>query len=150
LTSRPDVTLGPQVLELGPERTDTLAAKLAGMRLTTFNMRSGGSRAHWEELLATTAADIVLAQETKDRELHQRLEEEFGVVPAWARTNPDQPLPQCLGWDRDPHPPFHCDGIFAPAAWMAVGTTAEVLDSEPWTSLSDHNPLVVDVMPTPT
>ena len=36
------------------------------MRLATFNMRSGGSHAHWDELLTATSPDIVLAQEARD------------------------------------------------------------------------------------
>jgi hypothetical protein len=77
--------------------------------------------------------------------LLDRLERDFGLVSAWQLLNPDRPLDQTLRWTRDPLLPFHCDGIFIPAAWAGALRRAEVLQGEPWRTLSDHNPVVVEV-----
>jgi hypothetical protein len=38
--------------------------------------------------------------------------------------------------------PYHCDGIFVPAAWYRYLDQREVLASPSWEALSDHNPVV--------
>jgi len=68
-----------------------------------------------------------------------------GVQPAWATANPDAPLAQTLRWARDPERPYHCDGILLPSAWCPRIVSAHVLDGSPWTDLSDHNPVAVEL-----
>jgi hypothetical protein len=77
--------------------------------------------------------------------LLDRLERELGLVSAWQALNPDRPLEQTLRWTRAPLLPFHCDGIFVPSAWTGALRRAEVLQGEPWRTLSDHNPVVVEI-----
>jgi endonuclease/exonuclease/phosphatase family metal-dependent hydrolase len=37
--------------------------------------------------------------------------------------------------------PYHCDGLFVPAAWTSSLLNCEVLEDEAWCTLSDHNPV---------
>lgn len=78
-----------------------------------------------------------------ERELLQRLHEEFGLVPCWQTAHPGEPLARTLRWmHRTDSPPYHCDGIFVPAAWSSALQTCTVLEGEEWYALSDHNPVV--------
>lgn len=67
---------------------------------------------------------------------------EFGLVNCWQTMHPNVPVAQTLRWDRDPEPKFHCDGIFIPKSWASRLVSCEVLWSEEWVGLSDHNPIV--------
>ena len=47
---------------------------------------------------------------------------------------------------RKPHRPFHIDFCFIPQAWAHNGNSrVQVLHGPPWSALSDHFPVVVDV-----
>ena len=74
--------------------------------------------------------------------LLERLEQEFNLINCWQAANPDSPLPQTLRWSRNKMTPYHCDGIFVPAAWGQYLESCDVLSSEDWELLSDHNPVV--------
>ena len=50
----------------------------------------------------------------EEREVLERLKNQFGLVNCWQSANPDQPLPQTLRWRNDPSEPYHCDGLFVP------------------------------------
>jgi hypothetical protein len=99
----------------------------------------------WNLSIGVRQPDEELQNEPGGLELIRRLEEDFGVRSAWSTMNPNLALPQTLRWSRDPLPPFHIDGIFIPTEWGDRLRSAEVLSGEPWTSLSDHNPVVADL-----
>lgn len=82
-----------------------------------------------------------------EAELLVRLKEEFGAVSAWTTCHPAKPRPQTLRWARDPTRAYHCDGIFIPTIWAGAVRDVRVLSGEPWTSLSDHNPVVAEIEP---
>lgn len=46
---------------------------------------------------------------------------------------------------KNPQSPFHIDFCFVPSSWCGAGVEATVAHGEPWTSISDHFPLLVDV-----
>jgi len=73
--------------------------------------------------------------------LMDRFRREFGLMNCWQTANPNQDLPQTLRWSNDQTKPFHCDGIFAPAAWHRYLQHAEVLSDAGWDDMSDHNPV---------
>jgi exonuclease III len=72
-----------------------------------------------------------------------------GLVSCWPAAHPGRPLAQTLRWTGDTTPlktvPYHCDGIFVPAAW-ADGVVCEILTSRVF-ERSDHYPLVAWVSP---
>ena len=72
----------------------------------------------------------------------KRFRRELGLMNCWQMANPNQNLPQTLRWSKDKMSPFHCDGIFTPAAWYRQLESAEVLSNQEWDDLSDHNPVV--------
>jgi endonuclease/exonuclease/phosphatase family metal-dependent hydrolase len=41
--------------------------------------------------------------------------------------------------------PWHIDFCFIPERWASKVVRVDVFDGEPWSALSDHRPLVVDV-----
>lgn len=43
--------------------------------------------------------------------------------------------------------PFHIDFCFVPREWTAANLSVRIEAAEPWPSLSDHRPIVVDVAP---
>lgn len=48
---------------------------------------------------------------------------------------------------KNPADQFHIDFCFVPRSWCAVGIEANVAQGEPWITIGDHFPVVVDVMP---
>jgi len=63
--------------------------------------------------------------------LLQRLREELSLVPCWQTAHPGEQLARTLRWmHRIDSPPYHCDGIFVPAAWTAALQSCEVLEGE--------------------
>jgi len=81
-------------------------------------------------------------QQAQDLWLLERLRKEFGLMNCWQAANPNRDLPQTLRWSRGKATPYHCDGIFVPAAWYRYLDHCEVLASPLWEELSDHNPVV--------
>ena len=78
-----------------------------------------------------------------ERLLLERLREEFGLIPCWQTAHPGEPLARTLRWmHRIDSPPYHCDGLFVPAAWASALQMCEVLEGKEWYKLSDHNPVV--------
>jgi endonuclease/exonuclease/phosphatase family metal-dependent hydrolase len=78
-----------------------------------------------------------------ESDLLLRLREEFGLVPCWQTAHPGKPLARTLRWlRRNDSLPYHCDGVFVPAAWAPALRTCTVLEDEDWCALSDHNPVV--------
>ncbi|HVE70348.1 MAG TPA: endonuclease/exonuclease/phosphatase family protein [Thermoanaerobaculia bacterium] len=80
-----------------------------------------------------------------ENELHARLMNEFSLRSAWTSAHPDVEPPQTLRWCRDPATNYHCDGIWLSADWATSLSEVRVLEGEPWTRLSDHNPVVAHV-----
>lgn len=74
-----------------------------------------------------------------------RLENQFGLVSAYHKWFNEpygmETRPTHYFW-RQRKRPFHIDYCFVPAS--ANLHEVSVLDAEPWASLSDHRPLVVD------
>ena len=91
-----------------------------------------GERTAGESLKTTDDERRVLAQLS-----------EMGLACAWTTTHAGRPLAQTLRWTTDSAPgrttPYHCDGIFLPAAW-ADGLISEVLTSACF-EVSDHYPV---------
>ena len=81
-------------------------------------------------------------QQDQDLWLLERLRKEFGLMSCWQAANPNRNLAQTLRWSRNKATPYHCDGIFVPAAWYQYLEKCEVLASPVWEELSDHNPVV--------
>jgi len=74
--------------------------------------------------------------------LLQRLRREFNLMSCWQTVHPNQDLAQTLRWAGSPATPYHCDGIFVPAAWYRYLEECQVISDPSWHSLSDHNPVV--------
>jgi hypothetical protein len=77
-------------------------------------------------------------------QLLDRMRDEFGLVSGWSLCNPAIPLPQTLRWANAPKLPFHCDGIFVSTELHGQIRNARVMTGEPWSRLSDHNPVMVE------
>ena len=79
-----------------------------------------------------------------EREILARLSSEFDLVSCWQAAHPGRPLAQTLRWSADRLAPYHCDGIFVPAAWAARLLSCRVVTGSRWAGLSDHNPVVAE------
>lgn len=99
----------------------------------------------WKLTVGVRQPDEPLQNRPGELQLLDRLREKFGLVSAWQAVHPEDWLPQTLRWARDPTPPYHCDGLFLPQEWCSRIRSAEVLTGEPWLSLSDHFPFVVEL-----
>jgi hypothetical protein len=91
--------------------------------------------------------------DTRRKPLHAnlitRLREEFGLVSAYHHV---------YGCDQGSEPtatyfhlrnraaPYHIDFCFVPTAWATKVARVQVLKGRPWCRLSDHRPVVVDVV----
>ena len=78
----------------------------------------------------------------RERALLERLLEKEALLPCWQTAHPGEPLAQTLRWSGDRAAPYHCDGLFIPAAWRERLLSCEVLSGPEWDALSDHNPVV--------
>ena len=74
--------------------------------------------------------------------LLRRLRREFNLLNSWQTVHPNRDLAQTLRWARNPATPYHCDGIFVPAAWYRYLEDCQVIADPTWAPLSDHNPVV--------
>lgn len=72
-----------------------------------------------------------------------RLQNELGIFNAWQYLHPDAELPQTLRWSNKPAAPYHCDGIFLSKNLLPHLVSAEIIGTEEWATMSDHNPLVI-------
>jgi exonuclease III len=81
-----------------------------------------------------------------ERELLNRLTDEFGLVSSWQAANPGRRLAQTLRWMRNPAAPYHWDGIFVPRSWLPRLVSCRVVRGSRWTRLSDHNPVVAEFL----
>jgi hypothetical protein len=79
-----------------------------------------------------------------ERTILDRLAEEFDLISCWQTANPGRRLAQTLRWSGDRLAPYHCDGIFAPAAWTPRLALCRVVTGSRWARLSDHNPIVAE------
>ena len=78
-----------------------------------------------------------------ERELLERLRDEFDLIPCWQATHPGEPLARTLRWMwRKDSLPYHCDGLFVPAEWGVALQECTILEDDEWSALSDHNPVV--------
>ena len=84
-----------------------------------------------------------------EREILERLRDELGLVSAWQACHPGRPLAQTLRWSANRLAPYHCDGIFVPAAWLPRLAACRVVTGSRWRALSDHNPVVAEFRPLP-
>lgn len=80
-----------------------------------------------------------------ERHIHERLRREFGLLNAWQVLHPNQNLPQTLRWTNAPAKPYHCDGIFVSHDLVPHLISAEVIEDGEFASLSDHNPLLIEL-----
>ena len=108
-----------------------------------FNLLSLGER-HESELKADGSPWKTIAVE---KEIQNRLKDEFGLVNCWQVANPGVPLAQTLRYVKNPVPAYHCDGIFVPEEWgtpdCRVVRNTEMYDKKPaGRRTSDHNPVL--------
>jgi endonuclease/exonuclease/phosphatase family metal-dependent hydrolase len=75
-------------------------------------------------------------------EVQARLRDEFGLVGCWDALHPRGRPPQTLRWSGDRSIPYHCDGLFVPAAWRPHLDRCVVLRSPKWQGRSDHLPVL--------
>lgn len=78
----------------------------------------------------------------RDLAIQARLAGEFGLVNCWQAAHPGRPLAQTLRWANAPATPYHCDGLFVPAAWGSRLASCDILSGGEWDRLSDHNPVL--------
>ena len=77
-----------------------------------------------------------------------RLRDEFGVVSAYHQrygVPHGQEAHPTYYHQRHLDDPWHIDFCFIPQPWASRIVRVEVVDGEPWSALSDHRPLLVDV-----
>jgi len=79
-----------------------------------------------------------------ERDVLDRLTQEFDLISCWQAANPNRPLAQTLRWTGNPTAPYHCDGIFVPRSWLSRLKSCRVVRGSRWFQLSDHNPVVAD------
>jgi endonuclease/exonuclease/phosphatase family metal-dependent hydrolase len=79
-----------------------------------------------------------------ERTILDRLAGEFELISCWQAANPGRRLAQTLRWSGDRRAPYHCDGIFAPAAWGVRLASCRVVTGSRWARLSDHNPVFAE------
>ena len=75
--------------------------------------------------------------------LLRRLRREFNLMSCWQAVHPNRDLAQTLRWAGNPAMPYHCDGVFVPAAWYRYLEGCQVISDPSWDVLSDHCPVVV-------
>lgn len=101
----------------------------------------------WNFTIGRRPADDGRTNEKGEDAFIDRLERDFGLVSAWSLHHPAAPLPQTLRFVKLPEIPYHCDGILLSASLRDRVRDVQVLSGHPWTKLSDHNPVVVDLSP---
>lgn len=79
-----------------------------------------------------------------ERRIHERLRREFGLLNAWQILHPNQNLPQTLRWSKDPTKPYHCDAVFVSHSLLPHLISAEVVQGDEFSSMSDHNPILIE------
>lgn len=77
--------------------------------------------------------------------LLRRARRELNLMSCWQAVHPNRNLAQTLRWTGRPAMPYHCDGIFIPAAWYRCLEECDVVSDATWDSLSDHNPVVASL-----
>ncbi len=80
-----------------------------------------------------------------ERRILERLRREFGLINAWQALHPNVNLPQTLRWTNAPTKPYHCDAIFVSHSLLPHLVRAEVLGDSEFASMSDHNPIIVEL-----
>ncbi len=101
--------------------------------------------------LCGLVADVIPAQECRrpghfggEREILDRLAQQFELLSCWQAARPGRPLAQTLRWTGDRKEPYHCDGIFAPASWQDRLVSCRVLRGSRWYKMSNHNPVIAE------
>ncbi len=93
--------------------------------------------------VALRASDHALYNSPGERTVLARMRDELGLLPCWQSAHPDEEPARTLRWMRRRDSlPYHCDGLFVPAAWIPSLIGCEVLEDDDWCALSDHNPVV--------
>ncbi|MBK9160027.1 MAG: endonuclease/exonuclease/phosphatase family protein [Nitrosomonadales bacterium] len=72
-----------------------------------------------------------------------RLKDDLGLLNAWQHLHPQDELPQTLRWSNKPSDKFHCDAVFVSSNLVPYLSSAEVIGTGNWATMSDHNPLIV-------
>jgi endonuclease/exonuclease/phosphatase family metal-dependent hydrolase len=96
--------------------------------------------------VGTRAAGHLPALSRGETALLARLRDDFDLVPCWQTAHPGERLARTLRWMRRPDSlPYHCDGIFIPAAWNPALRECTVYEDDDWSAISDHNPVVANL-----
>lgn len=124
-----------RILDFAQQLASGLPVVLAGDFNVVVGMREPG------QSIAVTRGE---------RRLLERLRDEFGLIPCWQTAHPGEPLARTLRWmHRLDSLPYHCDGLFVPAAWASSLQNCMVLENEEWCALSDHNPVMASFTVAP-
>jgi endonuclease/exonuclease/phosphatase family metal-dependent hydrolase len=95
---------------------------------------------------STVTADT--ARKPLHANLVARLRDEFGLVSAYHHVHDlaqgREPTATYFHL-RKPAAPYYIDFCFVPLAWMDKVVGAKVFEGNPWSVLSDHRPLVVEI-----
>jgi len=75
----------------------------------------------------------------------ERLRRDFHLLNAWQLLHPNQNLPQTLRWTNAPAKAYHCDGVFISHSLVSHLVRAEVMQGRKFASLSDHNPVFIEL-----
>lgn len=73
------------------------------------------------------------------------VEEQWQLTNCWRHCHPQAPAPHTLRWTRDPRTLYSCDGLFVSKRLAGRLENCEVKSGPQWNSLSDHNPMFVDL-----
>ena len=98
-----------------------------------FNFKSFGERAE-NDAPANTKEELQALAQFDDR----------GYAVAWRSANHGAPLPQTLRWSRNRLTPYHCDGFLVRGLGI---TSCKVLPTENIGFPSDHDPVLVELVP---
>ena len=83
-----------------------------------------------------------------ERNILDRLADEFDLVSCWQAVHPNRPLAQTLRWSANRTAPYHCDGIFVPRRWLDRLVSCRVVRGSRWDALSDHSPVIAEFRST--
>ena len=79
-----------------------------------------------------------------ERNILDRLAQEFELASCWQTAHPNRPLAQTLRWTANREAKYHCDGIFVPRRWLDRLVSCRVVRGSRWDALSDHSPVVAE------
>jgi endonuclease/exonuclease/phosphatase family metal-dependent hydrolase len=97
----------------------------------------------------TTAAirrpSPVLKNTPGELQILEMLKTELSLFSAWQHLHPNDDPPQTLRWTGNTTTPYHCDAVFLGNDHLESLMSADVKSTGVWGTLSDHNPVIVEL-----